>query len=366
MGIFARSKAPILTPADIDLSGIKGGNDAKVIGVCNAAVADLRISGQGDKIILFPRVIIEPIKEVTDPCGPVPFCYWCQGELKIGHGMFLKPKRPEQSLVIDNDGKKHQRHTSFLAKVTCSHDFSRKEIEVAGLLPQTEDEVSGVEDGRAVWFEDKWHLAYTAVSPTHGICVAHATTLDWQTFDRRNIIFADPNKDACLLPERINGEIIWFHRPSGEHARPSIWLGFGQEPWRPSGPDLFVAPRPGMSWEQERIGISGPPFRANGVAGEFIIPYHGRSKSHGTYGQGFIFARFQNGERKIVAQSKKPALGMNLFRDVHKKGLVPRANFSCGQVVEPDGRCIVIVSRADTDLWLAETTIPQILKHLEV
>ena len=85
------------------------------------------------------------------------------------------------------------------------------------LAPQDgiESEQWGFEDPRAVWVEElgRFAITCTAFGP-QGPVVYLATTEDFSTVERRGIVSNPEDKNAALLPERIHGRWILFHRPT--------------------------------------------------------------------------------------------------------------------------------------------------------
>jgi beta-1,4-mannooligosaccharide/beta-1,4-mannosyl-N-acetylglucosamine phosphorylase len=68
------------------------------------------------------------------------------------------------------------------------------------------EELWGVEDPRITWVEElgKYVVAYTAFSKG-GPGVALALTEDFRTFERYGLVMQPDDKDAALLPRRIDG-----------------------------------------------------------------------------------------------------------------------------------------------------------------
>ena len=85
------------------------------------------------------------------------------------------------------------------------------------LLPDAQhypEEIWGIEDPRITWVEElaRYAITYTAYS-TSGPLVSLALTTDFRTFERKGAIMPPEDKDAALLPRRINGRWALLHRP---------------------------------------------------------------------------------------------------------------------------------------------------------
>src|ERR1019366_6651831 len=91
------------------------------------------------------------------------------------------------------------------------------------------EELWGVEDPRITFVEElgKYVVAYTAFS-RGGPGVALATTEDFRSFQRLGLVMQPDDKDAALLPRRIDGNFALIHRPmadSGAH----VWLSLSPD-----------------------------------------------------------------------------------------------------------------------------------------
>ena len=82
-----------------------------------------------------------------------------------------------------------------------------------------ESEEWGFEDPRVVWLPEleRWAITCTTYGPP-GPAVYLALTHDFRTVERQGVIKRADDKNAALLPDRINGKWILFHRPSHQAA----------------------------------------------------------------------------------------------------------------------------------------------------
>jgi predicted GH43/DUF377 family glycosyl hydrolase len=384
MGIFTLIGTEALaTPKMINTSVIPRTEDClepEVVAVCNAGVADPRLAGQDGDLIFLLRVILRP--KVKGKGDRAPYYYWAKGILHSAWGRLKNADFP-LSLIVDDRGKKHQHTVSYLVLAVVSRDFKSVKIhQTKGLFPLIPEESGGIEDSRIVWIEEKkkWLVIYTAVG-VRGICVATAFTLDFEHFARNGVLFAS-DKNAFPLPERVNSEWIWFRRPdTGELAEPAICISIGHDLLRPSGCWCLISPRDNIAWEAERVGVSGPAIKITYELAKRFFPdyaeevkaggswwlvlYHGKEKNGGRYCQGFFLIRFENGKAEIIAQSEDPAMTPAIFEGIKGDEFVKDAIFVCGDVFDPTtGTLYVAVSRADTDLWAAYTTLDQVNQNL--
>ena len=142
--------------------------------------------------------------------------------------------------------------------------FERKAEPV--FVPETPDEVKGVEDPCLTLLDGRIQMLYTAWSPEN-IQVARASTTDFVTWKRHGIAFPGPdNKDAALFPRKINGRYCAFHRiPS------SMWIAWSDDLETWGDYRRFMDPRPGC-FDDLKLGAGGPPIETE--LGWLVI-YHG-------------------------------------------------------------------------------------------
>jgi predicted GH43/DUF377 family glycosyl hydrolase len=119
-------------------------------------------------------------------------------------------------------------------------------------------ELRGPEDPRIVKVGDTFYMMYTGFGGRFAdddrICLATSQNLiEWQ---RRGVMLDEPNKDAALFPEKINGRFAMFHRRS-----PDIWLSFSEDLKTWNDHVVIMKVLPDSTWKNEKIGISGPPSR---------------------------------------------------------------------------------------------------------
>ena len=143
-------------------------------------------------------------------------------------------------------------------------------------LPGVESEQWGFEDPRVVWLPEleRWSITCTAYGPP-GPAVYLALTTDFRTVERHGVIKRAEDKNAALLPERIDGKWILFHRPSEGAVTGSggeIVLSRSADLISWSTPEQVLAPRAGAWWDSRRIGIGPPPLRTEHG---WLILYHG-------------------------------------------------------------------------------------------
>src|SRR5581483_6076542 len=120
---------------------------------------------------------------------------------------------------------------------------------------------------------DRWVITCTAHGPA-GPGVFLATTEDFRTVERYGVVRHPEDKNAALLPHRIDGRWVLLHRPKtqfgGGHGE--ILLSRSDDLLSWSAPEQVLQPRAGAWWDSLRIGIGPPPLRTEHG---WLLLYHG-------------------------------------------------------------------------------------------
>jgi len=204
-------------------------------------------------------------------------------------------------------------------------------------------EVRGPEDPRVVKIGNMFYMMYTGYRgrfpEDYRICLA--TSKNLITWERQGVVLDEPNKDASLFPEKINGKYIMLHR-----RNPDIWIAYSHDLKTWYDHTIIMKPIPDSNWEYDKIGIAGPPIKTN--QGWFLI-YHGTSKEKG-YCLGAALLDLNDPSRVIVRQSE-PILEPQLDWEI--TGYIPKVVFSCGQA-EIEDKILVYYGGADRVIGVAE------------
>lgn len=224
---------------------------------------------------------------------------------------------------------------------------------------------SGCEDPRLTRFGDTYYMLYTAVDAATPPRVALTTIPVADFLAHRFDRFTDPvlisppgidDKDACLFPEKINGQYVILHR-----IQPSIDINFlssldfdGTTTWLVHNP--FIFPRPGF-WDSKKIGINTAPIRTH--AG-WLILYHGVSLHDSQYRVGAILLDLEHPEQ-VIGRSLHPLFEPEKIFE--QEGIVPNVVFPCGAIVR-DNTLITYYGGADKVIGVASIPLPKLLKSL--
>ena len=171
-----------------------------------------------------------------------------------------------------------RRGISHLTVARSENGLDEWAIEAEPLLAPDEDVASeqwGFEDARVVWVDElsRFVITCTAYGPA-GPAVFLATTEDFDTAERHGVVKHPEDKNAALLPHRVDGRWVLLHRPrtefGGGHGEIVLSRSDDLVGW--SAPEQVLQPRAGAWWDSLRIGIGPPPLRTEHG---WLLLYHG-------------------------------------------------------------------------------------------
>jgi len=231
------------------------------------------------------------------------------------------------------------------------------------LAPDTVDEteVWGFEDARTVWVEelDRFAITCTAYGPA-GPAVFLATTTDFSSVERHGIVKRAEDKNAALLPERVGGKWILFHRPMNAFggSRGAIFLSRSDDLVSWSLPEPVLQPRHGAWWDSLRIGI-GPPLIKTEHG--WLLIYHGVKETVAgcIYRVGLAMLDLADPTRVL---SRHPAWVFGPAAGYEREGDVPNAVFPCGFVHDESSDALrLYYGAADTSICLATAQLDDLV-----
>ena len=235
----------------------------------------------------------------------------------------------------------------------------------ATLRPDPEhhpEELWGIEDPRITFVPElgKYAIAYTAFSKS-GPGVALALTKDFHSFERCGLVMQPDDKDAALLPRRIDGSFALIHRPvhdSGAH----VWISLSPDLRNWGSHKLLLQARRGGWWDANKVGLSPPLIETS--AG-WLMLYHGvrHTASGSLYRLGVALLALEQPER-CLARGDSWIFGPEA--EYERQGDVDDVAFPCGYTVGDDGDTLrIYYGAADTSVAVATGSIRQILAWLE-
>jgi predicted GH43/DUF377 family glycosyl hydrolase len=223
------------------------------------------------------------------------------------------------------------------------------------------EELWGIEDARITYVEEirKYVIAYTAFG-NRGPGVSLALTEDFHSFERFGIVMQPDDKDAALLPRRVNGNFALIHRPlddSGSH----VWISFSPDLHNWGTHKLMLAARRGAWWDANKIGLSPPLIE---TSEGWLMIYHGvRHTAAGClYRLGLALFDLEKPD-VCIARGSPWIFGPEA--PYEQQGDVGNVAFPCGLTIGDDGDTISLYyGAADTSIALATGSIRHLLRWL--
>ena len=234
------------------------------------------------------------------------------------------------------------------------------------LLPDPDnhpEELWGIEDARITFVPElgKYVVAYTAFGKG-GPGVSLALTEDFVHFERCGLVMQPDDKDAALLPRRIDGMFALVHRPIGDTGA-HVWISYSPDLRSWGGHRMMLQARRGAWWDANKIGLSPPLIETERG---WLMLYHGvRSTAAGSlYRIGVaLFDRDQ--PEQLLLRGDEWVFGPEAPYETH--GDVAYVTFPCGYTIGPDGDTLnLYYGAADTSIALATGRISRLLNWLDV
>lgn len=222
--------------------------------------------------------------------------------------------------------------------------------------PATSIEEFGCEDPRLTLLSRQCIMAYTAlrdnISNAHQIALTSIATDDfidkrWSWGERWTPFPGVRNKDATILPRKIHGRYILFHR-----IDPDICIAHSNDLKHWSDIKAIAAPRLGK-WDCLKVGAAGPPIE---ISEGWLLIYHGVNFER-VYRLGVLLLDKDDPER-VLYRSEEPILEPST--DCERFGRVPNVVFSCGAILM-DHQILVYYGGADTVVCVATFELSELI-----
>src|ERR1700730_6836575 len=162
-----------------------------------------------------------------------------------------------------------------------------------------QEEVWGSEDplGTFVHVLNQYSVVYTSCSRS-GPGGSLGLTRAYGSFERFGVIMTPDDKDAALMPRRINGFWALIHRPMtplGAH----IWISYSPDLRHSGSHKLMLEARRGAWWDANKIGMSPPPIE---TSRGWLMIYHGvrRTPSSSIYRLGLALFDLQEPDKCLI------------------------------------------------------------------
>lgn len=224
------------------------------------------------------------------------------------------------------------------------------------------EELWGVEDSRITYVPEleQYAILYTSYS-RGGPGVSMALTRDFRNYERLGVVMPPEDKDAALLPRRINGEWALIHRPVGFMGA-HMWISYSDDLKHWGTHKLMLEARRGAWWDANKIGLCNPPIETERG---WLVVYHGvRTTASGSlYRLGLALFDLDSPETCLIRGDEWI---MGAVHDYERVGDVGNVVFPCGHTVLPDGDTLrLYYGGADHCIAMASTSIRALLDWLD-
>ena len=224
------------------------------------------------------------------------------------------------------------------------------------------EELWGIEDPRITYVPEleQYAVTYTSFS-RGGPGVSLAMTKDFKSFDRYGVVMQPEDKDAALLPRRINGLWALIHRPVtplGAH----MWISYSPDLRHWGGHKIILEARRGGWWDANKIGLCSPPIE---TAKGWLTIYHGvrQTASGSIYRLGLALFDLEQPET-CLQRGESWMFGPETWYE--RSGDVRDVVLPCGQTIGADGDTVnLYYGAADTSMAVATGSIRALLSWLD-
>jgi predicted GH43/DUF377 family glycosyl hydrolase len=223
----------------------------------------------------------------------------------------------------------------------------------------------GCEDPRLTKIDDRVFMTYVAFDgyspPRVALTSIHINDFlgkNWQW--KKPVLISPPgvvDKNACILPERINSKYVIFHR-----IFPNILIDFVDDldfdgTTRFLKGEFRIRPRASY-WDSRKVGAGAPPIKTKD--GWLLIYQAVGERDPGRYKIGAMLLDLKDPTR-VLYRSKEPILEPEVWYENEgwKSGVV----YPCGAVVIKD-RLLVYYGGADRVACVASAKLDGLLDHL--
>lgn len=222
--------------------------------------------------------------------------------------------------------------------------------------PANSTEKDGCEDPRLTLLGEQCIMGYTAlrdrVSNAYQIALTSIGIDDlinrqWKWGERRTPFPGVRNKDAAILPRKLGGRSVLFHR-----IDPDICIAYSGDLKHWSDMKAIIGPRLGK-WDCLKVGAAGPPIE---ISEGWLFIYHGVDFER-VYRLGALLLDKGDPE-SVLYRSESPILEPTT--DYERFGRVPNVVFSCGAILMDD-QLLIYYGGADTVVCVATYDLSELI-----
>jgi len=223
----------------------------------------------------------------------------------------------------------------------------------------------GCEDPRITRIDDRIYMTYVAFNgwDPPRIAITSITLTDFLAHRwlwERPVLISPPkivDKSACILPEKIGGKYVIFHR-----IFPNILIDFVDsldfEPGQYLKGQYKITPRAPLWWDSRKIGIAAPPLKTK--EGWLLIYQSVDDKDASHYQVGAMLLKL-NDPTQVICRSAYPIIEPDMWYD--NQGFKAGVVYPCGAVIIKE-MLFVYYGGADSHVCVATTPLEPFLKKL--
>jgi predicted GH43/DUF377 family glycosyl hydrolase len=243
----------------------------------------------------------------------------------------------------------------------------RSGTEMSGMYVSGGGGMGGCEDPRLTRIDERVYITYVAYNgwspPRVALSSIHIDDFLNKKWNWKKPVLISPphivDKNACILPEKINGKYVIFHR-----VYPNILIDFvddldfdGRTRWLTG---QFEIPVRALSsdWDSHKVGCGPPPLKTKDG---WLLIYQAVGRCDGSrYKIGAMLLDLKD-PTKVLARSRKPILEpvASYENEGWKAGVV----YPCGAALIND-RLFVYYGGADTVVCVASVKLNGFLEEL--
>lgn len=224
----------------------------------------------------------------------------------------------------------------------------------------------GCEDPRITKIDDRIYMTYVAFNGYSEPRIAISSIsvkdfLDHNWLWTHPVLISQPGvvtKSACILPEKIDGKYVIFHR-----VFPDILIDYRDDLDFSDGQYLTaqkkISPRSALWWDSRKIGVGAPPLKTRD--GWLLIYQSIDDKEGHPYKVGAMLLDLAD-PSKVLHRSRQPILEPQEWydNDGFKAGVV----YPCGAVII-DNTLFVYYGGADSRVCVATANLSEFLHQLK-
>lgn len=222
----------------------------------------------------------------------------------------------------------------------------------------------GCEDPRLTKIDGRIYMTYVANDGS--LPRLALTSISVEDFLNKRWLWEEPvlisppgviDKSGCLLPEKVNGKYVVFHR-----IFPNILIDFVDDlafdgtKWLKGEYSIKIRPD---KWDSRKIGAGAPPLRTKD--GWLLIYYAVDDKDPGKYKVGAMLLDLKD-PTKVLHRTNAPILEPDT--PLENEGFKPGIAYPCGAVVIKD-TLFVYYGGADSVVCVATANLDQFLSELK-